>query len=203
MTDGPLLWFLNRATGLSLVAVLSLSVALGVLTLGGRAAGDGGARVPRFVTRSLHRNLALGSLALLTVHVATAIADEYVDIRWWQAVVPADGAYEPLGTSLGAVAFDLLLAVALTTALRHRIGHRTWRGVHVLSWAAWAGGVGHGLLVGSDLASPADWWSWSATPALGGTGLVLVALAYRLVARPKPVTSHPASTLPAPTGGVR
>lgn len=186
MTDGPLLWFLNRATGISLLVVLSLSVALGVLALRGRAAGDGGARVPRFVTQALHRNLALGSLALLLAHVVTAVADEYVDIRWWHALVPWGGTYEPVWLALGTLSLDLMIAVAVTSALRGRIGQRPWKLVHLSSWLAWLAAVVHGVMIGTDLSSPDRWMSWSVVPTALSIAVVALAFGYRVLARPHP-----------------
>ena len=87
---GPLLWYLNRSTGLVLLALLTVTTVLGVL-----ATGRGGRLLPRFVGQALHRNLALWSVVLLVLHVTTAVVDTYVDIRWWQAVVPWDGVVVP------------------------------------------------------------------------------------------------------------
>src|SRR4029079_5455172 len=81
LTDGPLLWYLNRSPGLVVLALLTVSALLGVLSTGGA-----GRVVPRFATQAVHRNLALWSVALLGLHVVTAVVDTYVDIRWWQAV---------------------------------------------------------------------------------------------------------------------
>ena len=92
MTEGPLLWYLNRATGVVLLVLLTLSVVLGVLAMGGRP----GRGLPRFVTQAMHRNLALLSVAALVAHVVTAVVDSYVDIGWWQAVVPAGATTSPL-----------------------------------------------------------------------------------------------------------
>lgn len=194
MTDPALLWFLNRSTGITLTLVLSASVALGVLTLQGRAAGDGGARLPRFVTQSLHRNLAVGGLALLVVHVVTAVADGYVDIRWWHALVPWGGYYEPVWLALGTLSLDLMIAVALTTALRGRIPHRAWRGVHLASWLAWAVGVLHGVMIGTDLRDPEKWTAWAVVPVGASIVVVLAALTYRVIARPRPVAGASAGS---------
>jgi sulfoxide reductase heme-binding subunit YedZ len=148
MTDGPLLWYLNRSTGLVLLVLLTLTVVLGVLALGGHGRGRG---LPRFVTQALHRNLALLSVVLLGAHVSTAVVDTYVDIRWWQAVVPVGASYMPLWLGLGAVSLDLIALVVVTTWLRARIGLRGWHAVHLLSWAAWAVAVAHGIGIGTDV----------------------------------------------------
>ena len=134
------LWFLNRGTGVVLVSVRTTSMVLGIAASRGRA----GRRLPAFVTQTLHRNLSLLGLALLLVHIATAVLDEYVDIRWWNAVVPWGSSYESLWVALGALATDLMLALALLTALRNHVGQRTWRGGHRAAYPPWLVGHAHG-----------------------------------------------------------
>jgi methionine sulfoxide reductase heme-binding subunit len=48
------------------------------------------------------------------------------------------------------IALDLILAVIITSLLRHRLGRRLWRGIHVLSYVAWALGALHGFAMGTD-----------------------------------------------------
>ena len=190
MTDGPFLWYLNRSTGLVLLVLLTASTVLGVLAMNGRA----GRGLPRFVTQSLHRNLALLSVVLLGVHVASAVADTFVDIRWWQAFVPVGATYLPLWLGLGTVSLDLMVVVVLTSLLRARLGHRTWHAVHLLSWLAWAVAVAHGIGIGTDLGTdPATLLQpdhrWATLPTLACVTAVLVAGLVRLarVRRPDPV----------------
>jgi predicted ferric reductase len=185
MTGGPLLWYLNRATGVVLLVLLSVSVVLGVLAMRGRH----GRGLPRFVSQSLHRNLALVSVAALFAHVITAVVDGYVDIRWWQAFLPGGATYGPLWLSLGTVSLDLLLVVVITTALRSRLGQRAWRGIHVLSWLAWAVSVAHGVGIGTDLKTPSG---LAVVPVASCVAAVVVALAVRLsreIRRPRSVTT--------------
>ena len=90
--DGPFLWHLNRGSGLVLLVVLTGSALLGIWA----TRGDAGTRVPRFAVQALHRNLAVLGVVLTAVHVASAVLDEFVDIRWWQAILPWRLAYEPV-----------------------------------------------------------------------------------------------------------
>ena len=55
-----------------------------------------------------------------------------------------------LWLGLGTVAFELLLAVLLTSLLRGLIGRTAWRAVHWLGYAAWPVAVAHGLGTGTD-----------------------------------------------------
>lgn len=154
MIHGPLLWYLNRGTGFGLLGLFTATTVLGILATGGRT----GRRIPRFVTQSLHRNLALLSVAMLGAHITTAVADSYVDIRWWQALVPYVGStYLPLWLGLGTLALDLVLAVVVTSLLRTRLSHRTWRGVHLLAYAGWGAAMAHTLGIGTDIRAGATW----------------------------------------------
>ena len=152
-SQDPLLWYVNRSTGLVLLVLLTLTVALGVLAAR-RAPGPGGA-VPRFVPQAVHRSLGLLSLFLLGLHVTSAVVDEYVDIRWWHAFVPADLHYQPWPLALGVVASDALLAAALTSLVRTRLRHRHWRAVHLTTYGGWGVSLVHGLAIGTDTGQPA------------------------------------------------
>lgn len=182
LTDGPLLWFLNRGTGLVLLVVLSLTLTLGILS----AAGTAGKRIPAFVSQNLHRNLSILGLALVLAHAITAVVDSYVDIRWWQALSPWGASYEPLWLGAGTLAFDLMLVVALSTAAKGRLSSGAWHRVHLLGYAAWPVAFAHGAGIGTDAGE--DWTRWLGAACLA---LVLVAGAYRLTwgRRPRPVAA--------------
>ena len=165
MSD-PVLWFLNRGTGVVLLALLTATTVLGVLS----TRRGFHPWWPRFVTQELHRALAGISVVVLAGHVAAAVVDEYVDIRWWQAVLPFGATYKPLYLSLGALGLDLLALVVLTSLVRGRLSERTWRVVHRAAYASWAVSVVHGVGMGTDVVSP--WFVW-----LTVTCVVLVAVA--------------------------
>ncbi|HEX4976308.1 MAG TPA: ferric reductase [Nocardioides sp.] len=169
--DGPFLWYLNRGTGLVLLVLLTVTVVVGVLATRGRP----GRVVPRFVVQTLHRDLAVLSVGLLTVHVLSAVLDEYVDIRWWQVLVPVGSTYEPFWLGLGTVATQLLGVVVLSSALRRWMSLRAWRALHLSVHLAWVLSVAHGLGIGTDTRSPA-----AAPLYLACIGAVAVAVLLRL-----------------------
>jgi NADH:ubiquinone oxidoreductase subunit F (NADH-binding) len=131
------LWYVSRATGMLALLLLTGTVVLGTLT-GGRATFAG---LPRFAVAALHRNLSLLTLAFLVVHVATAVIDDYAGIGWLDTVLPFVSVYHPFWLGLGAVAFDLLLALAGTSLLRTRIPPRAWRAVQLDGLRVLAGGA--------------------------------------------------------------
>ena len=170
LTDGPLLWYVNRGTGVVLMGLLTLSVSLGVLA----TARTTSPRWPRFATRSLHRNVSLLSLTLLLAHVASAVLDSFVTITWTDATVPFAGSYHRFWLGLGTLGLDIVVVLTLTSLLRGRLPAPAWRPVHLLSYLGWAVGIAHGLGIGTDVAT-----SWDATV----NGVCLSAVALAVVAR--------------------
>jgi len=146
LTSSKALWYLTRGTGVVSLLLLTTVTVLGILN-SVRWAPQG---QPRFVLQRVHRNLSLLAVAFILVHIATAEIDGFAPIRWLDAIVPFGSAYRPIWLGLGAVAFDLLIAVAVTSLLRARLGYRAWRAVHWTSYALWAVAVFHGLGIGSD-----------------------------------------------------
>ena len=148
------LWYANRATGAVCLVLFTVVVLLGIaVKLRGRIPG-----LPRFGTVSLHRTLSLSATAFLALHIAVAVIDSYVDITVLDALVPFVSDYQPLWLGLGTVALDLMLAVLITSLLRGRMGHRTWRAIHWLAYASWPVALIHGIGIGTD--TGADWMTW-------------------------------------------
>ncbi|HZD66227.1 MAG TPA: ferric reductase-like transmembrane domain-containing protein [Acidimicrobiales bacterium] len=140
------LWYLTRGTGLVALVLLTASVVLGIVSTS-RFAPRGW---PRFATQGLHRNISLLVLVLLAIHIATAEADTYAPVGWAAVVVPFVSSYRPLWLGLGTLAFDLLLALVVTSLLRARIGYATWRAIHWLAYLSWPVALVHGLGTGTD-----------------------------------------------------
>jgi methionine sulfoxide reductase heme-binding subunit len=138
---GQSLWFASRATGLVSLPLLTASMVLGIAGAGRFAS----ARWPRFTLAALHRNVSMLTVLFLLVHIVTAVVDPYAKIEWIDTVVPFVSSYQPFWLGLGAVAFDLIIALIVTSVLRLRIAPRTWRLVHWTSYACWPVGLVHGL----------------------------------------------------------
>jgi hypothetical protein len=164
-TAGPTAyWYLTRGTGLVALVLLTLSVALGVANVR-RVRTE---HVPRFVFDAVHRSVSLLAVAFTAVHIVTSLLDGFAPIRLVDVIVPFGSPYRPLWVGLGAVAFDLLIAVTITSLLRRRLGHRTWRLTHWAAYASWPVALLHGLGTGSDV--KLDW----ALAIMGGCAIVVI-----------------------------
>jgi hypothetical protein len=141
------LWYLTRATGAVTLVLLTASVALGVANVGRLQS----IRWPRFVVEGLHRNVSLLAIAVLAVHICTTLLDPFASIHLLDAVVPFISSYRPVWLGLGAFASDLLIAIALTSMIRRRLGHRAWRATHWFAYACWPIALLHAVGTGSDI----------------------------------------------------
>ncbi|MQY25954.1 ferric reductase-like transmembrane domain-containing protein [Nocardia aurantia] len=127
----PWLWYISRASGVVTLVLLTLVVLLGLLT----AAHPRPRGTIPVLAMGLHRSLALGTTAFLAAHILTAVTDSYVHLGWLSPVVPFTAGYRRLPVGLGALAFDIFLALITTSLLRHRLPDRAWRMVHRLAYA--------------------------------------------------------------------
>ena len=90
-------------------------------------------------------------VALLALHIVTAILDPYVSIGWAATVLPFASGYRTLAVGLGTLAVDLGGAV-----LRHQPDPGAWAGApggRCTGWPTWPGRSAfvHALTAGNDL----------------------------------------------------
>jgi sulfoxide reductase heme-binding subunit YedZ len=192
--DGTLLWITSRATGAVSLILFTAVLVLGIVTAGrGALAG-----LPRAGVQRLHRNLSLVSLAFLAVHIVTAIVDGYVDLSVWDVVIPFGSGYDPFWIGLAAIAVDLLIAIAVTSAVRRHLSARVWRVVHLSAYAMWPLALLHGFGVsGGDGRQ-----SWMIIIDVVCIAAVLGAITFRVrpdrhpdtLARQSAAAIHPAAT---------
>ena len=169
----PWMWLVSRGSGLVLLLLFTAVFVLGIST----RLGSSSKSMPRFAVAELHRTLALFAVAMLILHVATAILDPYVSIGWWATILPFTSHYRPLALGLGTLAVDLGAAVLLTSLARRRLGHRLWRVVHWLAYLAWPLAFMHSVSAGGDMGI----W-WVAALVWGAAGAVAVAVGARVLA---------------------
>ena len=139
-------WYLTRATGAVALVLLTVCVVLGILE---SIRFSIGTRWPRFAIGTLHRDTSLLVIVLIVLHVVTAVLDGFAPIKLTDAIIPFATPYRPLWMAFGTLAFDLLIALVITSLVRRRLGYATWRAIHWLAYASWPIAVLHGLGTGS------------------------------------------------------
>lgn len=173
-------WALLRSTGVIALALLSLSVVLGIA---GPAIRQPRARL---VSVSLHRTSAVVGTVLLAGHVVLAVVDSWVPVSPLAAVIPGISQWEPLWIGLGAVSLDLLAALMITSALRTR-NPRAWWKWHRLAYPVWLLAIAHAFGLGTDRTG----WVMLGLAGVSLVAVVAAAVA-RLLAGDAPVGPRPA-----------
>jgi methionine sulfoxide reductase heme-binding subunit len=170
-TSSTALWYATRATGVVALVLLTGTLVLGILTAG-RARSRSW---PAFAQADLHKRVSLLAMVFLAFHVLTSVLDTYVHVGWAAIIVPFGSPYRPVWTGLGTVGVDLMLAVALSSALRQRISAATWRGIHWLAYGSWPVAMAHSLGMGTDAAQ-----LWMDSLAAACTLAVVGSVAWRI-----------------------
>jgi methionine sulfoxide reductase heme-binding subunit len=143
-------WLASRASGLVALALITLSVGVG-LAMAGRAFQRPGLARKLMAT---HEHAALAGLIAIAVHGITLLGDTWLHPGPAGISVPFVMDYKPLFTGLGIVGGYLAAALGLSFYARRRIGAKLWRKLHRATILVYVLAVVHTLGAGSDAQQP-------------------------------------------------
>ncbi|HSD79806.1 MAG TPA: ferric reductase-like transmembrane domain-containing protein [Solirubrobacteraceae bacterium] len=180
-------WFASRALGIVAIALLAISVALG-LAMSGRLVRRPGlpAKLRRF-----HEAATLVTLGLIVAHGGVLLGDGYLRPGLAGVALPFQLGYRPLWTGIGILAGWLAAILGLSFYARRRIGAKTWRWLHRWTVAVYVLALGHVVGAGTDGRSP---WMIAMLTLL--TAPIVFAFTLRMLPA-APRTARPAGRPPA------
>ena len=132
-------WLAGRASGIVALALVTLSVGIGLAMAGRVARRPGLSRT----LMALHEHAALAGLVAIAVHGVTLLLDPWLHPGPAGVAVPFTMGYRPLFTGLGVVAAYLAALLGLSFYARRRIGARLWRKAHRATVLVYLLGVVH------------------------------------------------------------
>lgn len=145
-------WYLSRATAFVSLSLLWVSMALGLAVTNKMARFWPGAPA----AFAIHEYVSLLGLAFAMFHALVILGDKYIKFTLTQILVPFSTMdYKPLWVGLGQIGFYTWVIVALSFYIRSRIGQKTWRILHYLSFGMYLLALLHGIFSGTD--SSAVW----------------------------------------------
>lgn len=187
-------WYVARASGIVAWLALTASVLAGILV---PTRVSGRQRPAWFL--DVHRWLGGLTIGLVALHLGALVADSYVEFNLASLAIPFASTWKPFPVALGVIATWLLVLVGATSwAMRH-LPRALWRGVHLLSYAAFFLVSLHGTLAGTDAGNPIYF-----AASMLALGAVVFATVLRIVTRRtlgrsgSPGSSTPAKRSPAP-----
>jgi predicted ferric reductase len=176
-------WFASRILAFLAYLTLATSVVYGLLL----STGVLDAIAHRPISFALHQDLSAVGLGLSAVHGALLLLDRTIHFTPFDVLVPFAAPYRAAWVGFGQVALLLAALVVGSFYVRRRIGQRTWRLLHGVTFIAFAGAAAHGIGSGTDTAAPWAWWLYVLTVA-AVAGLTAVRLALVLAGgRRRPV----------------
>lgn len=173
-----MMYDLIRSFGLVAYLSFSLSVALGIASLGG---GTSVRALDRRVVRQLvHRSAAIVGLVALTAHLGLTVLDSYVPTSVGAVLVPFTAGYQVIALGIGTLATYLFVMAALSGWLRlttaRLLSERGWRWLHRSAYAGWGLCLLHSVLAGPDTGQ-----RWATLAYAAGAMAVLAGIGVRII----------------------
>jgi sulfoxide reductase heme-binding subunit YedZ len=170
-------WLASRASGLVALALITLSVGIGLAMAGRAFQRPGLARK----LMAVHEHAALAGLIAIAVHAIALLGDTWLNPGPAGIAVPFVMDYEPVFTGLGIVGGYLAAALGLSFYARRRIGAKLWRKLHRATILVYVLSVIHTLGAGSDASE-----SWLQAAMLVTGAPILYLLVVRMLPAPRP-----------------
>lgn len=139
-------WLASRASGIVALALITVSVIVGLL-MSARILRRRGATAR---LRRLHEGTTVTGIVAIGVHGVTLLGDSWLHPGIRGIAVPFALSYRPLFTGAGIVGGYLAALFGLSFYVRRRIGARLWRRMHRLTVVAYALAVVHSVGAGTD-----------------------------------------------------
>ncbi len=168
-------WILSRGAGTTALVLSSVTISYGLIMAGRLAPGSAGDR------RAYHETLALSTIVAIALHGLVLLGDPFLHPDLADVTVPFVTSYRTLLTTLGIIAGWMTVAIGLSFYVRDRIGRRRYAIIHRCVVLAWALGLVHALLEGTDAGQP-----WFIATVIVAVTPAVVLLGLRLAGRPLP-----------------
>jgi hypothetical protein len=143
--QAPGFWFVSRAGGIVAYLFLWFSTAWGVML---SAKGLGGL-ISKPVAYAVHNITSWLALGFAAVHAVSLLGDKVIPFSGAGVLVPFAASYRPFLTGLGTLSLYLGILVSVTFYWK-RLGYRTWRAIHMLSYLTFLAVTVHGVVLGTD-----------------------------------------------------
>ncbi len=160
------MWYLTRAAGLAAYLLLWLSTVWGLAV----ASKIFDPMLHRAFTFDIHEFLSLLAIGFIVVHMGVLLFDQYLPFSVPELLIPFIAPYRAFWVGIGVIGMYLTMLVTVTFYLRSRIGQKTFRTIHLLSFLSYIAVTLHSVYSGTDTVL------WSSKLIYVGTGLVVLLL---------------------------
>jgi predicted ferric reductase len=140
-------WYLSRASAFVALALLWLSMVLGLLISDKMARTWPGAQA----AFAMHEYASLLGLGFAIFHAVILIGDRFIGYQLAEILVPfASRSYRPIWVGAGQIGLYVWAIVSASFYVRKRLGSAAWRLIHFASFFNFVVAMMHGLASGTD-----------------------------------------------------
>lgn len=145
--DPKAFWYLSRGSAFVAYTLLWLSMILGTGITNKLSVLWPG--LPP--TIEFHQYTTILGLAFGLFHGLILMGDHYMKFSLAQVLIPfTTSGYRPLWVGIGQVGFYTMLIITLSFYVRKKIGPKTWRAIHFVSFLTYVSVLVHAIFAGTD-----------------------------------------------------
>jgi methionine sulfoxide reductase heme-binding subunit len=155
---------ISSTIGLIATAVLTFNLLVGMLLSSAYRRSPLWKKLPPILKKvsidDLHNWTAYVALVLALFHPLLLLPDAALRYRLTDVIFPVHAPHQPFWTMLGSLALYAVIVVILTTQkkVKRRLGFRTWKNIHLISYGTALLFVVHGVVMDPELKDrPVDW----------------------------------------------
>ena len=155
---------ISSTIGLIATVVLTFNLLLGMLLSTAYRRSPLWKKLPPILKKvsidDLHNWTAYVVLVLALLHPLLLLPDAALRYRLTDVIFPVHAPHQPFWTVLGSLALYAVIVVILTTQkkVKRRLGFRTWKNIHLISYGTALLFVVHGVVMDPELKDrPVDW----------------------------------------------
>lgn len=155
---------LSSTAGLIATAVLTVNLLLGILLSTAYKRSRYWKSMPGWIRKvsidDLHNWTAYVALAFALAHPLLLLSDTSSKFRFRDILYPLNAPHQGIWIVPGCLALYALIVVIITTqkAIKNRLGFRTWKNIHLISYGTTLLFIIHGLVMDPELKDrPVDW----------------------------------------------
>lgn len=173
-TNPKAYWYLSRGSAFVALALLWISMVLGLLITDKMARSWPGSAA----AFSIHEYVSLLGLGFAGFHALILLGDHYINYQLVQILMPFGSTnYHPVWVGVGQIGLYTWGIISASFYIRQQIGSKAWKVIHYASFFNFMIAIMHGLAAGTDTSTV---WAQSAYWIFGGSVLFLTI--YRVVA---------------------
>ena len=146
-------WLFSRSVGLTAYLALTIEIITGLAL----STGIFDRLMAKAKLVDAHKSMSLFVLFLISGHAFALLFDNHVPFRWFELILPFVSHYHPVLVGIGSLSFWALFLVHITFFFRTTLGPKTWRVIHAFSPIAYVAATIHGIAIGTDSTSSAQW----------------------------------------------